>query len=262
MFDFKKIRNVITFAASRHAKKLKRQDLDEVEVEIRPKIPEGLVTVSEAATILGYSTWSIRNYINQGLLASVRIGKNIFIRKDVLATFKNNYPIKTPVKIDPDARLKLLRSLLEQDPYYTYQELGEFCGITRERVRQILVKNNISKVHGNRDRFKQNTYVSVHIKDNAVTDINIGADSHISKTEVLEFLDPEHEKFLGIPLDRIRMSTIHITSQLRPWKKTNSSIRKYCENGHHVICLNNPRNESSWRCYICKPLYPWEYINA
>ena len=157
--------------------------------------------------------------------------------------------------------LALLRKLLKEDPYYTLQELGDYCGVTRERVRQILHANNITKAQGKRSRLKNHIYVAVHTKNSAVTNIDIGEDSHISKEEVLEFLDPEHTKFLGIPLDRIQTSTMYIRMPLRPWNQTSKGLQKYCGTGHYLLCFGNPQNASSWRCYVCKPVYQWEYIN-
>lgn len=279
MFDFKKIQGVAKkLIESHHTDVAKQQSQEKDKGVRRTKIKDDadptaeLVTIQEAAVILKCSPPAVRKYVRQGFLPVVRIGgnnkyKNVFIRRKLLDSFWENAhlwglrKINRPAKA-PTPHLALIRELLEKDPYYTLQELGDHCGITRERVRQILYANNISKIQGKRDRFKPSTYVSAHIKDNAVTDINIGADSYISKTEVLEFLDPENEKFLGLSLDRIQTNTIHITSQLRPWKKTDSSIRKYCEKGHHIICFNKPQDESSWRCYVCKSLYSWEYINA
>jgi len=50
------------------------------------------------------------------------------------------------------ARVDALRAMLEEDPNYTLEELGKHFGVTRERIRQILVRHNIEKGYGQHNR--------------------------------------------------------------------------------------------------------------
>ena len=45
------------------------------------------------------------------------------------------------------ARIEFLRNEIERNPRISLNELGEMCGVTRERIRQILKKAGIEKLH-------------------------------------------------------------------------------------------------------------------
>jgi excisionase family DNA binding protein len=46
-----------------------------------------LVDINEAAAALGLSPWTVRQYIRQGKLPAVRIGRRVLVEPDELARF-------------------------------------------------------------------------------------------------------------------------------------------------------------------------------
>ena len=240
-----------------------------------------LFTVKEAAVFLGCAPATVRGYISRGSkqkLPIIRVGekgRSIRIQREALEKFqKRRY--QRPVQVTPTKKgintfpvmsphLPKLLALLEKDPDYTLEELGEECGVTRERIRQILKRHNVSKSYGSRNRRKKQDYVVLHIENN-VKISHIGSNSGIEETDIPNFFNEKHEKFLGLPLEQIEIVTAYITlaSKIVPSGKYGLSPRskgKHCQPDHPVLCFKNPKLGQNWRCYVCKPLYPWDYIN-
>ena len=69
-------------------------------------VPEGMVTVAEAAKILDRSIEQVRRYLREGKLKGQRIGQQWFIPKDALDSWKNGASLY-------ERRMKLLREVQE-----------------------------------------------------------------------------------------------------------------------------------------------------
>ena len=53
-------------------------------LEIRRRIMKGLMSVVEAAGLLGISQWTVRAYIREGKLRPVRLGRRVLLTEDEL----------------------------------------------------------------------------------------------------------------------------------------------------------------------------------
>ena len=231
-----------------------------------------LFTVKEAAVFLGCAPNTVRDHLSKQKLPMTRVGRkgwSIRIQREALETFQERQyfkrSLKQPVQVPLTKKevisphLPKILALLEKDPDYTLEELGEKCGVTRERIRQILKRHNVPKAHGRRNRLKKKDYGVLHIEDN-VKISHLGSDSGIEEADIPNFFDEKHEKFLGLPLKQIEIVTAYIALASKSGKYR-SSPRRYCKPDHPVLCFKNPKRGQDWRCYVCKPLYQWDYIN-
>jgi len=158
---------------------------------------------------------------------------------------------------EKDNHLKKILALLEENPYCTLQHIGNQCGVTRERVRQILKKNGIIKKYGNREGTE---YVTLILQERTIVDI-VSPKLFIGEITKNNF-NPTSPNFLGIDLDKIHTNQINIRNS----NKHKHSLLNFPTSTDLSIATKDPRKRrigrsADWRCYICKPLYQWQYIN-
>ena len=148
--------------------------------------------------------------------------------------------------------LKKILALLEENPYITLRELGEYCGVTRERIRQILEMNGIVKEYGNRINAAYSTLVLEH-----KSIVDIVEPTEFTQTITNSHFDPLSPDFLGIELQKIATSQIYIRKNNHKHALLNFPTSAEASRDLRIRKLAKKR----WRCYICRPLYTWQYIN-
>jgi excisionase family DNA binding protein len=62
-----------------------------------------LRSVKEAAGLLGISPWTVRSYIRDGKLPSVRLGRRVLVTEDALEHFVASCQDPVKVKVTTDA---------------------------------------------------------------------------------------------------------------------------------------------------------------
>ena len=156
---------------------------------------------------------------------------------------------------DPE-RVQKIREILEQDPYCTLRDLGTHFGVTRERIRQILILNDIEKPRGRRARLAYVTATFSGGSIQRITPPNKGltiippALATMNLFNSHRIFDANSPTFIGIDLEQIHAPKALITVG-------------HCGEGHKKISFSEAyaSQDPRWRCFQCKPLYPWKFIN-